>query len=87
MSTGLNPLTVKNDINTGSLYDLVEGIWLCNIWDDNNRELGVWVCLSDLGSLVLRPNSGHNLVSSLDEKLENMACRRQSVERRIVHKH
>jgi hypothetical protein len=70
---------VKHNVKARGLDYLIEGIGLRNIWDNDDRQLGIGMRLADFGGLVLGPNSGDYLVSSLDEKLEDVGWRKLSV--------
>jgi hypothetical protein len=61
---------VKYDLKTRSLDYLVKSIWLCNISNHHNRELGIRMRFADRAGLVLGPDGGHNLMASLKEQLE-----------------
>lgn len=64
--------TVQDDLQTRGLDHLIEGIGLGDIGHKHNGDLGAGMSLTDLGGLVLGADRRHNLVTSLEEQLQDV---------------
>lgn len=66
---------MKDNFKPGSLSDLIEGIFLVKVGDNDDLEL---VCLGLVGipyllSLLLVPDRGHNAIALCEELLQYMS--------------